>query len=117
MNRVNCSQISENGNILWKCLQKRIGMSVVSIFLSDYNLATGKLTKKYGLPADIKFCRKCVISNQRPNSAVEYQHTAESEKKTIGFDSQNVCDACRVAEAKALGDKLAREREGVDRIM
>ena len=84
-------------------------------FLSDYNLATGKLTKKYGLPADIKFCRKCVISNQRPNSAVEYQHTAESEKKTIGFDSQNVCDACRVAEAKALGiNWQEREKELIE---
>jgi hypothetical protein len=32
----------------------------------------------YGLPSEVKFCRKCVISNQRPNSAVEYTHTAAS---------------------------------------
>ena len=24
----------------------------------------------YGLPTEVKFCRKCVISNQRPNSAL-----------------------------------------------
>ena len=24
----------------------------------------------YGLPSEVKYCRKCVISNQRPNSAV-----------------------------------------------
>ncbi len=30
---------------------------------------------KYGLPQDVRFCRRCVISNQRPNSAVEYKHT------------------------------------------
>ena len=29
----------------------------------------------YGLPTKVEFCSACVISNQRPNSAVEYQHT------------------------------------------
>ena len=37
----------------------------------------------YGLPKDIKFCKKCIISNQRPNSAVEYTHTEKSKKSTI----------------------------------
>jgi N-acetyl sugar amidotransferase len=55
---------------------------------------------KYGLPREIKFCKKCVISNQRPNSAVEYQHTKESAKKTIAFDENGICDACRLAEEK-----------------
>lgn len=58
------------------------------------------LHAKYGLPADVKFCRECVISNQRPNSAVEYQHTAASAKKTINFDKDGVCDACRLADQK-----------------
>ena len=52
----------------------------------------------YGLPKDVQFCRRCVISNQRPNSAVEYQHTAASLKSTIHFDDEGVCDACRLAE-------------------
>lgn len=34
----------------------------------------------YGLPTEVEFCKKCVISNQRPNSAVEYQHTKGSKK-------------------------------------
>lgn len=55
----------------------------------------------YGLPADVKFCRKCVISNQRPNSSVEYKHTADSRKTVIAFDEDGVCDACRNAERKA----------------
>ena len=54
----------------------------------------------YGLPADIKYCKKCVISNQRPNSAVEYNHTQESKKQTIHFDSEGVCDACNFTERK-----------------
>lgn len=55
---------------------------------------------KYGLPSDVRFCTRCVISNQRPNSAVEYKHTKESKKETIQFDENGVCDACRFAEKK-----------------
>jgi N-acetyl sugar amidotransferase len=54
----------------------------------------------YGLPTEVKYCRRCVISNQRPNSAVEYKHTRESKKATIHFDEEGVCDACRLAERK-----------------
>tara|TARA_R110001599_G_scaffold135013_1_gene313263 strand:- start:3747 stop:5075 length:1329 start_codon:yes stop_codon:yes gene_type:complete len=54
----------------------------------------------YGLPKQIRFCSKCVISNQRPNSTVEHKHTSESKKTTILFDENNVCDACRFAEQK-----------------
>ena len=55
---------------------------------------------RYGLPRDVRFCSRCVISNQRPNSTVEYQHNVESEKKTIAFDRDEVCDACRAVEKK-----------------
>jgi N-acetyl sugar amidotransferase len=55
---------------------------------------------RFGLPADVRFCRRCVISNQRPNSAVEYEHTSDSAKETIAFDAEGVCDACRFAERK-----------------
>ncbi len=55
---------------------------------------------RYGLPHDVAFCKKCVISNQRPNSAVEYGHTKDSKKTTIHFDEHGVCDACRMAEQK-----------------
>ncbi len=54
----------------------------------------------FGLPSEVKFCSRCVITNQRPNSAVEYAHTRESVKKTIGFDAEGVCDACRYTERK-----------------
>ncbi len=66
---------------------------------------------KYGLPREVKFCARCVISNQRPNSAVEYAHHAESSKETIHFDEAGVCDACRVSEAKAQTDWAQREKE------
>jgi N-acetyl sugar amidotransferase len=66
---------------------------------------------RYGLPREVAFCRSCVISNQRPNSTVEYTHTTKSRKETIAFDDQGVCDACRVAERKHSIDWAARRRE------
>lgn len=60
----------------------------------------GPLEIKYGLPAEVKFCKGCVISNQRPSSAVEFKHTKESKKSTIHFDEEGICDACRYAEQK-----------------
>jgi N-acetyl sugar amidotransferase len=54
----------------------------------------------YGLPPEVRFCRTCVISNQRPNSEVEFRHTRATKKSTIHFDARGVCDACNVAERK-----------------
>ena len=65
-------------------------------------------------PAPSAFCKRCVISNQRPNSAVEFRHTRETKKATIHFDDDGVCDACRVAEEKAGIDWQMRERELTD---
>ena len=66
----------------------------------------------FGLPEEIKFCVRCVISNQRPNSAVEYKHSKESKKTTIRFNAEGVCDACIVAEQKKTSiDWKSRENE------
>ncbi|MEE9209878.1 MAG: N-acetyl sugar amidotransferase [Kiloniellales bacterium] len=62
--------------------------------------AEGPLEVKYGLPPEVKFCKRCVISNQRPSSAVEFEHRPDSKKATITFDEDDVCDACRYAEMK-----------------
>jgi N-acetyl sugar amidotransferase len=49
------------------------------------------------LPREIRFCRKCVVSNQRPR---------------IQFDEEGVCSACRYAEIKNNKiDWAAREKE------
>lgn len=66
---------------------------------------------KYGLPEDVRFCKRCVISNQRPNSVSEFGHTAESIKPTINFNEEGVCDACIFAESKRSVDWADRERE------
>jgi N-acetyl sugar amidotransferase len=65
----------------------------------------------YGLPNKVKFCSKCVMSNQRPTSAIEFKHTKDSKKTTLHFDDVDVCDACRTAEVKELIDWNKREEE------
>jgi N-acetyl sugar amidotransferase len=67
---------------------------------TKFSVPEEQLEAKYGLPKHVEFCTKCVISNQRPNSALEYEHTKESKKKTIHFDENGVCDACRAVEQK-----------------
>jgi N-acetyl sugar amidotransferase len=66
---------------------------------------------KYGLPQRVAFCRCCVISNQRPNSTVEFRHTGTSKKTTIAFSADGICDACHVAEQKRKVDWARREAQ------
>lgn len=66
----------------------------------------------YGLPAQVRFCARCTISNQRPSSVVEFKNRPADRKPTIQFDAEGVCSACRFAERKATGiDWKAREKE------
>lgn len=75
---------------------------------ADSSVSTG--TVKYGLPSEVQFCSKCVISNQRPNSAVEFRNDGSGKKNTIGFDG-GICEACRINELKQQIDWDARIRE------
>ncbi len=72
---------------------------------------TEQLEAKYGLPHDVKFCRRCVMSNQRPVSEVEFKHTIETKKRTMAFDEEGICDACRANEQKEKIDWEKREKE------
>ncbi len=51
---------------------------------------------KYNLPTEVKFCTRCVVSNQRPK---------------ITFDEEGVCSACRHAERKRAGKIDWNQRE------
>ena len=65
----------------------------------------------YGLPVKVRFCKSCVISNQRPRTSIEHQNDGNQIKKAISFSSSGICDACHVREAKLEIDWLAREKE------
>lgn len=70
-----------------------------------------KVDVRYGLPEKVIFCKRCVISNQRPASAVEFRHSRDSRKTTMHIDENGVCDACRFAEQKELIDWQKRDEE------
>jgi hypothetical protein len=53
----------------------------------------------FGLPKNIKFCKKCVISNQRPSSVIEFKNK-NNQKKGIAIGKDGVCDACKYNAAK-----------------
>jgi len=70
------------------------------IDLSEFDRGNESPRAFYGLPTEVKYCNECVISNQRPNSAIEYQHSQETKKQTIKFDEFGICDACKFANLK-----------------
>ncbi|MFH1058076.1 MAG: N-acetyl sugar amidotransferase [Pseudomonadota bacterium] len=65
----------------------------------------------YGLPTQVRYCVRCVMSNQRPSSYPEFKHTTARITPTLHIDEQGVCDACRYAEKKEDIDWAARETE------
>ena len=70
-----------------------------------------KLQAYYGLPEKVVYCRRCVMSNQRPSSYPEFKHTANRRTPTLHVDGEGICDACRFADKKEQIDWTARERE------
>lgn len=58
------------------------------------------LIKQYNLPREVRYCKKCTISNQRPR---------------ITFDENGMCSACSYAEYKRVHiDWSQREKELVE---
>lgn len=70
--------------------------------LAEFSINNSSPRALYGLPEKVIYCRKCVISNQRPNSAEEFKHTKGIKKATINFNEDGICDACVFAERKRL---------------
>ena len=65
----------------------------------------------YGLPSEVVYCTRCLMSNQRPSSVPEFKHTVDRKAPTLHIDDEGVCDACRYAEKKEQIDWPAREDE------
>jgi N-acetyl sugar amidotransferase len=61
------------------------------------NFTRGNIEKQIiNLPTEVKYCKKCVISNQRPR---------------VIFDEEGVCSACRNTDYKERVDWAEREEE------
>lgn len=66
----------------------------------------------YNLPSEVAFCKKCVMSNQRPASIPEFKHNRNRDgAKYMQIDDKGLCDACRQAEKKESINWEERERE------
>lgn len=69
----------------------------------------------YNLPKNVVFCKRCVMSNQRPASVPEFKHTRNRDGANyMKIDEKGVCDACRQSEIKGLIDWEEREKELID---
>ena len=61
------------------------------------------MKKNYSLfstPENVIFCKKCIISNQRPNATIEFQSKNTFKKETINFSDDGICSACKFNEIK-----------------
>ena len=70
-----------------------------------------KLKTLYGLPRKIIFCKKTLISNQRPQSEIEFSHNIKTKKRTLNIDSKKISDSWKYSRMKLKINYKLREKE------
>ena len=65
----------------------------------------------FGLPKKIIFCKRSLISNQRPNSSIEFNHNQKSKKKTLFIDSKGISDSWKYSRIKHRINYKVREKQ------
>lgn len=60
--------------------------------------AEEKLQSYFGMPVEVKYCSKCVMSNQRPSTTIEFKNV--DKKQSLEMDDRSVCAACIQHERK-----------------
>ena len=68
-----------------------------------------RLEARFGLPAEVRYCTKCVMSNQKPNTSVEHGNR-DPIRSYIEFNQEEVCAACQYEEMKREIDWNEREK-------
>ena len=76
-------KINDIGRAMFKIFDTKEDEVIISA--TKNNMKKINVSEKYNLPREVKFCKKCVISNQRPR---------------IVFDNEGICSACRYFEYK-----------------
>ena len=71
----------------------------------------------YGLPENVEFCKKCVISNQRPSSTVEFKNDKGEKKKVINFNDDGICSACIYHEEKEKNIDWKEREENLKKLL
>lgn len=72
-----------------------------------------ELEVMHGLPAKVVFCKRCVMSNQRPSTSPEL-NKKDTRIETVGFGEDGICDACRYLEIKKQINWQEREEQLVE---
>tara|TARA_B100000963_G_scaffold361716_1_gene398929 strand:- start:15769 stop:16989 length:1221 start_codon:yes stop_codon:yes gene_type:complete len=70
-----------------------------------------KLKNYYGLPKKVVFCKKTLISNQRPNSEIEFYHNKNTRKKTLNIDKNGISDSWKYSRIKLKINFKYREKK------
>ena len=70
-----------------------------------------KLKTLYGLPSKVVFCKKSLISNQRPISAIEFLHKKKTTKKTLNIDANGISDSWKYSRIKKKINFKIREKK------
>jgi len=70
-----------------------------------------KLKAYFGLHSEVVFCKKTLISNQRPNSAIEFEHNIKTKKKTLYIDKNGLSDSWKYSRIKKRIDFKKREKQ------
>lgn len=76
---------------------------------SDY-----RFDVKHNLPHDVVYCKRCVMSNQRPATHPEFSKKSSKDTPVSAFGKDGVCDACRYYETKKFIDWEQRAKELAD---
>mgnify|MGYP001195062489 CR=1 FL=1 len=70
-----------------------------------------KLKVLYGLPEKVIFCKKTLISNQRPASSIEFLNNVGSKKKTVHIDKNHISDPWKYSRKKMKINYEDREKK------
>ena len=65
----------------------------------------------YGLPKKVIFCKKTLMSNQRPSSTQEFYHKSLEKKNTLAFDKNGISESWHFAQQKKKINFEKREKE------
>ena len=74
-----------------------------TVDLSRFDKPHNELEVFYGLPRDVKFCKKCNMSNQQPMSSNEYEHQARRRRQR--------CSSTKTASVTPATSTSSREQE------
>ena len=67
----------------------------------------------FGSPKKVIFCKECVMSNQKPDTTLEYQHEFSRKGSTyLKIGNDGICQACKYCKSKYKTVHWKKREEG-----